>query len=182
MGLVSTDLQLRFKRPCRGLEVVQSGFTSGIGLFESDNLASDQKELSYESLVRLGAAHLADKNLLEMSQGEQRRCLLARALVHDPDFLILDEPTNNLDLKATFELLAEMRGLVGQGRTLVLVTHNPDEILPEIEHAVLLARGEVAAAGPKQELITADRLSSLFETPIALLKSNGYYRAVPAGS
>lgn len=179
MGLVSTDLQLRFKRPVSGVEVVQSGFTTGIGLFESDTLRPDARERSYECLRRLDSVHLAEKNLLEMSQGEQRRCLLARALVHDPEFLILDEPTNSLDLKATFELLAELRELLAHGRKLVLVTHNPDEILPEITHAVLMKAGAIVATGPKQELITADKLSSLFETNIELMSSNGYYRAVP---
>ena len=86
----------------------------------------------------MGIAHLADRVFTAMSAGEQRRCLLARALVDDPPTLLLDEPTVSLDLRAAFELVAVMRELMREGRTLVLVTHHLDEIPPEIEWVVLL--------------------------------------------
>ncbi len=115
----------------------------------------------------------------EMSTGEQRRFLLGRALINDPDTLVLDEPTSGLDLKACFQYLAIVRGLMQDGKTIILVTHHIHEIPPEVSRVVLLKNGEMIADGDKPEVLTAANLSSLFDTPIALLHTNGFYQAVP---
>ena len=101
--------------------------------------------------------------------------LIARALVTNPDALLLDEPTTGLDLVARHEFLEAVRDVARRGTTLVLVTHRVEEIIPEIQSVVLLRRGRVVAAGPKQTTLTDASLSATFEAPIALTESAGYY-------
>jgi iron complex transport system ATP-binding protein len=112
-----------------------------------------------------------------MSTGEARRILIARAIVTKPIALILDEPTTGLDIAARDRFLRIIRGLAEGGTTIVMVTHHVEEILPEIEHVIYLKSGRVLADGSKSQLMTAKRLSELFDAKIALHRSGGYYTA-----
>jgi iron complex transport system ATP-binding protein len=129
----------------------------------------------------MGAAHLARRWLDELSSGEARRVLLARALVTAPRALVLDEPTTGLDLVARHDFMERVRQIARDGTTLVLITHHIDEIIPEIERVILLRDGRIAAAGAKRSVLTAERLSSLFSAPIAIEENDGYYYARPGG-
>ncbi len=128
----------------------------------------------------LGVESLADTPLKNMSTGQQRRCLLGRALVHDPDTLILDEPTAGLDLSASCDYLARIRDLVASGKNIVLVTHLLNEIPPDIERIVLLREGSIVADGPKEEVLTVENLQTTYGTAIKLTRVDGYYLAYPA--
>lgn len=112
-----------------------------------------------------------------MSTGEARRVLIARALVTNPEALVLDEPTTGLDLVARHEFLETLRAVARQGTTLILVTHRVEEVIPEVQTVVLLRRGSVVAAGPTSLTLTAANLSAAFEAPIALSREQGYYVA-----
>jgi iron complex transport system ATP-binding protein len=128
-----------------------------------------------EALDRVGATHLANTPVGSMSTGEARRVLIARALVHRPRALILDEPTRGLDLVAQHEFMERLRDVATAGTTIVLVTHHPEEIIPEIERVVLLRQGRVAYDGPKPAALTASTLSEVFGAPLAVHESGGYY-------
>jgi len=117
-----------------------------------------------------------------MSSGQQRRCLLARALVHDPATLILDEPTSGLDFAASFDYLDRIRRLARDGRNIIIVTHHLNEIPPEVDRVILLQAGRVAADGAKADILTEAILSAVYETPIRVAVVDGYYLAYPAGS
>jgi iron complex transport system ATP-binding protein len=110
-----------------------------------------------------------------MSSGEAKRTLIARALVHDPETLLFDEPSNALDIAAQFQLRDTMRELAQSGLGILLVTHHVSEIIPEIERLVLLGEGRVVADGAKQEILTAGHLSSLFGVPVRLVEQDGYF-------
>jgi iron complex transport system ATP-binding protein len=114
-----------------------------------------------------------------MSTGQQRRCLLGRALVHDPDTLILDEPTAGLDLSASFDYLGRVRRLVAAGKNIILVTHQLNEIPPDIERVILLKQGEIIADGAKDEVLTDDNLRRTYDTEIRVAKIEGNYLAYP---
>jgi iron complex transport system ATP-binding protein len=114
------------------------------------------------------ALHLAQQLVGEMSAGEKRRILIARALVHRPRQLLLDEPSNALDLAAQRELRDILRRLAAEGTGLVLVTHHLGDILPEIERIILMRDGRIVADGPREELLTAPRLSALFNAPVRI--------------
>ena len=140
IGIVSHDLQTRYRPTTSGLNVVVSGFLSSVGVHGilARRIRPAQIERARETMAQLGVAELADVPLANMSTGQQRRCLLARALVHDPETLILDEPTEGLDIAASFDYLARIRNLVAAGKNVVLVTHAVHEIPPSVDRA---ARG-----------------------------------------
>ena len=121
-----------------------------------------------EALERIEASHLAGQLVGEMSAGEKRRILIARALVHRPRQLLLDEPSNALDLAAQRDLRDTMRRLAAEGTGLVLVTHHLGDILPEIERVILMRGGRIVGDGPRQELLTEPRLSELFNTNVRI--------------
>jgi iron complex transport system ATP-binding protein len=127
------------------------------------------------ALDEVGALHLARRPVLEMSSGEGKRILIARALVHRPKTLIFDEPSNSLDLAAQQELRDAMSRLAQAGVGLLLVTHYVADIVPEIERAVLLSGGTILADGPKYELLTRERLGQLFGIQVEVRQRNGYY-------
>jgi iron complex transport system ATP-binding protein len=103
-----------------------------------------------------------------MSAGEKRRILIARALVHRPRQLLLDEPSNALDLAAQRELRETLRRLAREGIGLLLVTHHLGDILPEIERIILMRDGRIVGDGPRKELLTEIRLSELFDAPVRI--------------
>jgi iron complex transport system ATP-binding protein len=121
-----------------------------------------------ESLARMEAQHLAGQRVGEMSAGERRRIMIARALVHRPRQLLLDEPSNALDLAAQRELRESLRKLAAEGTGLVLVTHYLGDILPEIKRVILMRAGRIVGDGPREELLTEARLSELFRTPVRI--------------
>ena len=100
-------------------------------------------------------------------------------MVHKPDVLVLDEPTNALDLKARHQLLELMRQLSRSGTTLLLVTHQIEAVIPEIQRCVMLKAGQLMADGPCDQVLTSSKLSALFETPLQLLQANGYRQVLP---
>ena len=125
----------------------------------------------------MGIQHLANSKFVGVSTGEQRRCLLARALIHDPEYLILDEPTSGLDIKATHQYLESMSKLIATGKKIVLVTHHLHEILPEIDYFVFLRNGELVDKGNRKKMLTNNKISDLFEIPIKIKQHNGAFTA-----
>ncbi len=181
LGIVSHDLQHQYAGHARGLEVVLSGFYASIGTYSYQEFSPAQVQRAQRIMATLGITELAGKVFATMSTGEQRRCLLGRALINEPHTLVLDEPTTSLDLKATFTYLHIIRKLMQEGRTVILITHHLHDIPPEVVRVILLKSGEVAAAGEKEQVLTDDNLSDLFDTPIKLITEHGYYQAIPAG-
>jgi len=181
VGIVSQDLQQRYTQTTTALEVVVSGFHASIGIHGTlaDRVDSSQVEAARRTLEELGIETLARTPLKHMSTGQQRRCILARALVHNPRTLILDEPTAGLDFAASFDYLDRVRQLAGAGRNIIVVTHHLNEIPPEIDRIVLLQDGRVAADGGKQEVLTDEVLGDVYETPIRVAEIDGYYLAYP---
>jgi len=181
VGIVSQDLQQRYTQTTTALEVVVSGFHSSIGIHGTlaDRVDSDQIEAARSTLEDLGVGELAGTPLKHMSTGQQRRCILARALVHNPRTLILDEPTAGLDFSASFDYLKRVRQLASAGRNIIVVTHHLNEIPPEIDRVVLLRDGRIAADGGKQEVLTDEILGEVYETPIRVVEIDGYYLAYP---
>jgi iron complex transport system ATP-binding protein len=181
IGIVSHDLQMRYRDSTTALNVVLSGYLASVGVHGmlADRITAEQKERARKIMADLGIDSLLDTPLRHMSTGQQRRCLLGRALVHEPDTLILDEPTAGLDLTASFDYLARIRQLVADGKNIVLVTHLLNEIPPEIERVILIRAGEIVADGPKAEVLTVDNLQKAFETRIRLTRVDEYYLAYP---
>ena len=181
IGWVSQDLQNGFMPNATVLDAVVSGFFSSIGVHPQlrQHIEPAQLQRARTVVQELALEALADRPYRTLSTGQQRRCLLARALVHDPDTLILDEPTAGLDLTASFDLLARIRELANRGKSLVMVTHHLGDIPPEVERVILLKRGRVIADGPKASVLRREVLSDVYETDLGLTEVDGHYFAWP---
>lgn len=175
LGIVSGDLMERCTRMVSGRDIVLSGFFSTIGIWGYQEITPDMIERAERAMGMMEVSHLADRFTDEMSSGEGRRILLARALVHDPRALILDEPSTALDLSAQYELRGILRKLAQSGMGIVMVTHHLSDLIPEIERVILMSAGSIVADGPPREILTAPRLSALFGRPLELLERDGYY-------
>jgi iron complex transport system ATP-binding protein len=175
LGIISNDLMGTCTREITGLEVVLSGFFSSIGIQPYHHVTPAMLEKARQVMELLEVRHLADRDMTEVSSGEGRRVLIGRALVHDPLALLLDEPSNSLDLHAALELRDVLRKLAQSGTGILMVTHHLPDIIPEIDRVVLLRNGRVYADGDKAQLLTTGRLSELFGLPVDLARRDGYY-------
>jgi iron complex transport system ATP-binding protein len=182
LGIVSADLHDRFVHGnsngvLTGLDAVVSGFFATHGLFGHQQVTDAMRRQGTAALERVDAARLARATLDTMSTGEARRVLIARALVHQPAALVLDEPTRGLDVVSRHQVMERVRELARQGTTILLVTHHIDEIIPEINRVVLLRRGRIDRDGAKADVLTGEALSHAFDAPLAVEEAGGYFHA-----
>jgi iron complex transport system ATP-binding protein len=167
-GVVEAELPGRRTTVTTGLDAVIAGFFSASTLWPNLKVAPEMRERAIEALRRMDALHLSGRLVGTMSAGEKRRIVIARALVHRPKQLLLDEPSNALDLAAQHGLRESLRSLAQEGTGLVLVTHFLGDILPEIKRVILMREGRIIGDGPRQELLTEARLGELFGAPVRI--------------
>jgi iron complex transport system ATP-binding protein len=175
LGIVSNDLMSSCTGDASGLDVVLSGFFSSTRIFPNHTVDPRHRELAEAALLQLGISHLGERAVQEMSSGEAKRVLIARALVHQPAALLFDEPCNSLDFAAQHGLRETMRELANSGIGIILVTHELPDIVPEIERVVLMSDGRIVADGRKEEVLQAETLSRLFALKVKLARRGGYY-------
>jgi len=175
LGIVSNDLMLSCTGDACGLDVVLSGFFSSTAIYPNHTVNLSQNQMAKRVLSDLDISHLAGRPVCEMSSGEARRVLIARALVHKPKALLFDEPCNSLDLAAQQKVRHGMSSLAHAGTAMILVTHELADIVPEIQRVVLMNRGRIVADGPKQEILNIERLSELFGISVEMAHRNGHY-------
>lgn len=175
LGIVEGDLPRERTLQSQGRDAVLSGFFASSTIWPGMEISREMRERADEVLGHLEAQQLAEKPVGEMSAGEMRRILIGRALVHNPRVLLIDEPSNALDLAAQHELRQTLRKLARHGTGILLVTHHLADIPPEIERVVMLREGKVFADGPKEKLLTKGRLEKLFGVPLTVARRDGYY-------
>jgi iron complex transport system ATP-binding protein len=175
LGIVSPDLLAACTTEATGRDIVLSGFFSSTRIFPHHHPRPELVARADAALARIGVSHLAGRAVREMSSGEAKRTLIARALVHDPKTLLFDEPTSALDIGAQVQLRETMRELARAGLGVLLVTHHVSEIIPEIERVILLREGQVVADGPKERILTEERLAALFGVSLRLAREGGYF-------
>ena len=178
LGIVSNDWMALCTRDYPGLEIVLSGFFGSVGIWPNHHVTEEMRHKARAVMEVLEIPHLAERGTGAMSSGEARRILIARALVHSPQALMLDEPTTSLDLHATRELREILRKLTAEGVSILMVTHHLPDIIPEIERVVMLRGGSVYADGAKSALLNAATLSGLFGTHVEVLERGGYYHVL----
>lgn len=178
LGIVSGDLQQTYCRQTKVLDAVLSGFFSSVGIYYNHKVTLEMEARAREILEFLEISHLENRLMCELSMGEARRALIGRALVHDPQALILDEPTTSLDLKALHSFRESIRKIAGSGKSVILVTHTLEDIIPEINRVVLIKEGKIFKDGKKEEILTDANLSELFSLPVEILEKRGYYQAL----
>ena len=178
IGITSAALAERIPRGERVHDVVVSASYAVLGRWREDYDQLDH-ERADELLDQLGIGQLVDRTFGTLSEGERKRVQIARALMTDPELLLLDEPAAGLDLSGR-EALVRTLGELAQdpyAPASVLVTHHVEEIPVGITHALLLKKGQIVAAGPIDETLTADNLSATFDLPLALTRTDGRWAA-----
>lgn len=176
IGFISQDLQDDYTPYTQALDVVVSGFFGAIGAHGHLQPSDEQRERARQLLAVVEMAEYEQTMFQRLSTGQRRRLLLARALVHQPRALILDEPANGLDMGASLGMLNLLRRFCGEDHAMIITTHHIDEIIPEIERVVLLEKGRIIADGPKAEVLTSERLSALYQTQLRITEQDGWYR------
>lgn len=180
LGFITNDDHEKLKSQggyLTGHDVVVSGLYGTFGCFEYQKYDEEDHDKAQSLMQNMGVDALAHRAVQTMSTGQIRRLLIARSLMHDVKVLILDEPTNGLDLKAQYEFLLLMQQLAYTETTLLLVTHHLEEIIPEMNNVVLMQEGKIMAQGEKKSILTQSNLEKLFGLPLELFVSNGMYRA-----
>ena len=180
LGIVSPDLLASCTSDSTGRDVVLSGFFSSTRIFPHHSPNAEHLERAEAALARLGISHLAERPLLQMSSGEAKRALIARALVHEPQTLLFDEPSNALDIGAQFQLRDTMRELARSGLAILLVTHHVSEIIPEIERVILLKEGGMVADGSKEAVLSEENLHRMFGVELRLERTGGFFHVYQA--
>ena len=184
LGVVSAELPGKATLHTTGRDAVLTGFFSSSTLWPNliSSITPAMHTRTDEVLEQIGATYLSNKPVGEMSAGQQRRIMIGRALVGSgssaaTSMLLLDEPSNALDLNAQRELRHLLRSLAQQGTGILLITHHVSDIIPEINRILMMKEGRIIADGPKSTLLTAAQLSTLFQTEVTLTEKEGFHHA-----
>lgn len=176
MGVVSMDLQSMFGQDTTVREVVCSGFFNSLDVYRNYVLTPEMEKAALDAAATMGIEDLADRPIGNLSLGEMRRALIARALVTSPDLLVLDEPMTGLDIvmKSKFRTMFDI--LIEAGVSIVMVTHELTDIPSSVRRVVMVKDGRIFADGPKEELLTDGTVSELFGERIVVESTDGIYR------
>jgi iron complex transport system ATP-binding protein len=178
IGLTSAALADRLPRSERVSDVVVSASYAVLGRWREEYDEQDHQRAKV-LLTELGIGHLSERTFGTLSEGERKRVQIARALMTDPELMLLDEPAAGLDLTGREQLVHSLGSIAtAEGSpAMVLVTHHVEEIPPGFTHALLLKQGRIVAAGPITEALTAQTLSDTFDLALSLDHSDGRYFA-----
>jgi iron complex transport system ATP-binding protein len=179
IGWVSPTLEALQHPRDSVLDVVMGGLFATIGLFH-EHPTSEQLERGADLLEAVGCSSLADRRFGVLSKGERQRVLTARAMISEPQLLVLDEPTAGLDIGAREDLLEALDVLTAaeDGPTVVLVTHHLEEIMPGFTHALLLSGGRVVSSGPRRDSLVAPLVSEAMGVELDLVEGAGRLWAI----
>ena len=178
IGLTSAALADRIPRSELVKDVVVSASYGVVGRWREEYADLDHDRAG-ELLAEVGAAHLAERTFGTLSEGERKRVQIARALMTDPELLLLDEPAAGLDLGGREDLVATLSELAmdPDSPATVLVSHHVEEIPPGFTHALMLRQGRVVDAGPVEDVVTAETLSETFGMPLLLSRADDRFAA-----
>lgn len=175
VGIVSATMQSQMTVHVPALDIVCGGLFGTLGVPRQYTVTDEGRAHALHAMRMLGVEDVAERDVMTLSSGQARRVLIARALVNDPDVLVFDEPCTGLDPQGMYHVRQNMRTLAQAGKSLILVTHYPEDVIPEIDRIVMIKNGLVFADGAKERLLTSEHLSTLFDVPLTVEESGGYY-------
>lgn len=175
VGLVSTDVQERMMVHRTVFDIVLGGFFGSVGVPFHIGASDEQVEQARKAIREIGIPSLSERDMLTLSTGQARRALIARALINGPALLIFDEPTSGLDPEGAWNMRQSLSALAKAGHTILVITHNVSDIMPEFDRVVMLQDAHIVADGPKEEVLTTQKLRHLFGVPITLVETDGRY-------
>ncbi|PRM95063.1 ABC transporter ATP-binding protein [Aliarcobacter cryaerophilus] len=177
LGVITNDLHNYFEKEAgylNGFEVVLSGYYSSIGIFTHQDFTKEQIKKALEVMNFLEIIDLKNKKVSSMSTGQLRKCIVARALIHDPKAFVLDEPTVGLDIKAQINFIKLLQK-ISLKSTIILVTHHLEEIFPEIKNVALIYNNTIFKIGKKEDILNSENLSTVFDIKIEVKQKNERY-------
>ncbi|MFH1381590.1 MAG: ATP-binding cassette domain-containing protein [Chloroflexota bacterium] len=175
LGIVGPDLVKSSFADFSCEEVVLSGFFGSTGIWPYHRVTIAMQDKAKEVMRLMRIYHLRKASINEISTGESRLVMIGRALVNDPLAMLLDEPTVSLDPQAARKVRHTLRKISRQGKTIVMITHNLSDIIPEIQRVVLIRNGKVVQDGEKDKILTTAFLSALFGVKLEVVRRDGYY-------
>lgn len=175
VGLVSTDVQERMMVHRTVFDIVLGGFFGSVGVPFHIGASDEQVEQARKAIREIGIPSLSERDMLTLSTGQARRALIARALINGPALLIFDEPTSGLDPEGAWNMRQSLSALAKAGHTILVITHNVSDIMPEFDRVVMLQDAHIVADDPKEEVLTTQKLRHLFGVPITLVETDGRY-------
>ena len=175
VGLVSTDVQERMMVHRTVFDIVLGGFFGSVGVPFHIGASDEQVEQARKAIREIGIPSLSERDMLTLSTGQARRALIARALINGPALLIFDEPTSGLDPEGAWNMRQSLSALAKAGHTILVITHNVSDIMPEFDRVVMLQDAHIVADGPKEEVLTTQKLRHLFGVHITLVETDGRY-------
>lgn len=175
VGLVSTDVQERMMVHRTVFDIVLGGFFGSVGVPFHIGASDEQVEQARKAIREIGIPSLSERDMLTLSTGQARRALIARALINGPALLIFDEPTSGLDPEGAWNMRQSLSALAKAGHTILVITHNVSDIMPEFDRVVMLQDAHIVADGPKEKVLTTQKLRHLFGVPITLVETDGRY-------
>ncbi len=183
LGIVSMDLQSQFSDSTKVHEVIASGFFGSLDVFRNHEVTDEMRESVYGAALRLGIDDILDRDIANLSLGEMRRVLIARALVSEPKLLILDEPMTGLDIvmKDLFRRMFDI--LSADGIRIVMITHELEDIPSCVDRVIMIKDGEKIADGTKREVLTDAKLSELYDADIEVtVDEHAYHMRIRGGA
>ncbi len=175
LGIVSSTMHEQVRVHLPAIEIVVGGLFGTLGLPMRAEVTDAHRAAAMDALDRLGIAGIAGQDIMTLSTGQARRVLVARELVRDPQVLVYDEPCTGLDPEGMYHVRKTMSTLAAEGRSVILVTHYPEDIIPEIGRVLLIKDSRVFADGAKADLMRDEVLSDLFDVPLAVDEHEGWY-------
>lgn len=175
LGIVSATMHDQVRVHLPAIEIVMGGVFGTLGLPMRVSVDGEVRDRARDALERLGIGDLANRDIMTLSTGQVRRVLVARELVRDPQVLVFDEPCTGLDPQGMYHLRHIMSTLAEDGRSIILVTHYPEDIVPEIDRILLIKDAAVFGDGSKERLLTSEVMSDLFSVPLTVAKHDGWY-------
>ena len=182
IGFLFKEMEERINNKVKLYDVITSGFS---GTFNSRYayLLSEKDKIKINKLIdEWELSNIIDNKFNALSDGQKRRGLLARALVYEPEILVLDEPFCNLDIKSEFILNKNLNRLINNSLNLVYVTHNLESVLPMTNRVILIKEGKIVGDGRPNEIINSKIMSDLFNISINVVKQNEYWRSFPSSN
>tara|TARA_B100000700_G_scaffold169613_1_gene187310 strand:+ start:1148 stop:1954 length:807 start_codon:yes stop_codon:yes gene_type:complete len=179
IGFLFKEMEQRVNNFVTLYDLIGSGFS---GTFNSkySNLISKQGQSRINTLINNWELNnIVNEKFQSLSDGQKRRALLARALVFEPDILVMDEPFSNLDIKSNFILKKNLNNLINKSTNIIYVTHDLESILPKTNRIILFNDGKIINDSTPNEILKSKIISDLFKMPINVIKQDGFWRGIP---
>ena len=178
VGFLFREMEQRVNNNVNIYDLIASGFSGSFNSRYSNFISKEDKQKIDYIINEWELENLIKKKFDNLSEGERRRALIARALVYEPKLLVLDEPFSNLDIKSNFILNKNLNNLIKKSTNIIYVTHNLESILPRTNRVILIKEGKIVNSGKPNLIIDSKIISDLFQISVTVIKQDSYWRGI----